>query len=73
MAVSKLLCQEFKADIQSTKNKYILCNSDKKREIIVSNIITTHMEIQNDDTWSKGVKKTNQVIALSIQTDSVQT
>jgi hypothetical protein len=69
----KTPCQEFKAEIQSMKNKYLRGNSGETRETIVSNIITTYVNMQDDDTWAEGIKKTDQVIALSTQIDSVQT
>ena len=40
---------------------------------IVSNIITTYVHMQDDDTWDGGIKKTDQGIALATQLGSVQT
>ena len=55
------------------KNKYFCGNSGKTRETIVSNIITTYVNMRDDNTWAEGIKRTDQVIALSTQVDSVQT
>ena len=68
----KTPCQEFKAKIQSMKNEYRLGNSDETRETIVSNTITTFVNMRDDDTWSGGIQRTDQVIALSTQINSVQ-
>ena len=69
----KTPCQELKAEIQSMKNKYFLGNSGETRETIVSNIVTTYVNMRDDNTWAEGIKRTDQVIALSTQVDSVQT
>ena len=42
--------QEFKAEIRSMIYKHLYRYSGKTRETIVSDIITTHMNMQDDDT-----------------------
>ena len=52
------------------KKEINLC---QRKETVVSHIIVTYVNMRNNGTWTKGIKKTDKFIALSTQIDSVQT